>query len=62
MLAGPMRMASTTCWAVTFLFCSDGAFVPEASASPEPVMVWQAAQLREKRSWPTDWFAPCRCG
>ena len=28
MLAGPVRIASTTCWAVTFLFCSEGAFVP----------------------------------
>ena len=28
MLAGPMRMASATCWAVTCLFCSVGALVP----------------------------------
>ena len=62
MLAGPVRMASATCWAVMRRFCSDGALVPKASASPAPVMVWQAAQLSENRSAPTDWSAPFRCG
>ena len=62
MLAGPVRMASATCCAVMERFCSDGALVPKARASPAPVMVWQAAQFSEKRSAPTDWFAPCRCG
>ena len=28
MLAGPVRMASATCCAVTWRFCSDGALVP----------------------------------
>ena len=62
MLAGPIRMASATCWAVTCRFCSDGALVPKARASPAPVMVWQAAQLSEKRSAPLTDVGPCRCG
>src|SRR3984957_21215830 len=62
MLAGPVRIASTTCCAVMERFCKDGALVEKASASPAPVMVWQAAQLSENRSAPTDWFAPWRCG
>ena len=49
MLAGPVRMASATCWAVTCLSCREGALVPKARASPAPVIVWQAAQFKEKR-------------
>ncbi len=62
MLAGPIRIASATCWGVTERFWIDGAFVPKARASPAPVMVWQAAQLREKRSEPTERLAPLRFG
>src|ERR1700685_3128909 len=32
---------------------SDGAYVPYASSSPAPVIVWQAAQLRAKRLAPS---------
>ena len=62
MLAGPVRMASATCWAVTCRSCREGALVPKARASPAPVIVWQAAQLREKRLAPTATLAPFRCG
>ncbi len=58
MLPGPVRMASRI-W-VGVARCRLGAYAPSARASPAPVMVWQAAQLRVKRVLPFSRLASLR--
>ena len=62
MFAGPVRRASAT-W-VAGMSRSDGAKVELASASPSPVIVWQAAQFAANSVAPSERLAPWRltCG
>jgi len=55
MLPGPVRTASQTIVLVTP--CSGGAWIPPASASPAPVIVWQGAQLSANKLNPSATFA-----
>ena len=55
MLPGPVRTASQIIVLVTP--CNGGAWIPSASASPAPVMVWQGAQLSANKLKPTATFA-----
>ena len=60
--AGPVRIASATCWAVMERQCSDGAFVPNASASTRTRDGVTRSAVEREEVLPRRLIGPAKCG